>query len=93
MHVLFHGLIDSFAPKQLTKKYWRLNVGERIPEWEEEKGWIWKSKVLHLDNYKDVGELDDLDALKRLTEMTKTYIERNGILIDECASALGASAY
>ena len=48
--------------------------------------------MLHLDNYKDVGELDDLDALKRLTEMTKTYIEMNGTLIDECASALGASA-
>ena len=93
MHVLFHGLIDSFAPRPVTKKYWRLNVGEKIPEWEEDSNW-WLSnyKELHLDNYKDVGEMDDLDAINLLIAMTKTYIESNEASINGCVSSLGGQA-
>ena len=93
MHVLFHGLIDSLAPRPVTKKYWRLNVGEKIPEWEEDSGWWFsKYKELHLDNYKDVGEMDDLDAIKLLVEMTKAYIASNVDVVEGCAATFETKA-
>jgi hypothetical protein len=35
MHILLDCLIGNFAPKSRGQKYWRLNVGEEIPEWKE----------------------------------------------------------
>ncbi|KAL0258036.1 hypothetical protein SLS55_007207 [Diplodia seriata] len=88
-HNLFSGLIDAFAPKPLARKYWRLNIGVQIPEWEEEKGMLWwKHKELHPDNFQDVGNLDDLSKQKMLEELTKEYVKSNDTPIGECAKAL-----
>ncbi|KAL1614869.1 hypothetical protein SLS54_009423 [Diplodia seriata] len=88
-HNLFSGLIDAFAPQSLARKYWRLNVGVQIPEWEEEKGMLWwKHKQLHPDNFQDVGNLDDLSKLRMLEELTEEYVKSNDALIGECAKAL-----
>jgi hypothetical protein len=90
VHILFRTLLHAYSPKQLQKKYWRLNVGQRVAEWDEEvNSWIfWKKKVKHLDNYKDLGELDDVGKLKALVEMTKEYIKAQDSTIKECADAL-----
>ncbi|KAL1629248.1 hypothetical protein SLS56_005471 [Neofusicoccum ribis] len=88
-HVLFHGLIDAFAPKPVTRKYWRLNVGS-YGDWEEEKGVLFmKWKKLHKDDPKPIGDMDDIDALEALKDMTNAYIKENDILIGECAKELG----
>ncbi|KKY28473.1 putative protein kinase subdomain-containing protein [Diplodia seriata] len=88
-HNLFSGLIDAFAPQSLARKYWRLNVGVQIPEWEEEKGMLWwKHKELHPDNFQDVGNLDDLRKLRMLEELTEEYVKSNDAPIGECAKAL-----
>lgn len=97
VHILFRTLIDAYAPKPLSKKYWRLNVSEAIPEWDETKktwSWpkFWKTEITvqkHLDNYKGVGELDDLEALKQFKEMTHNWIQSSGkALIEEASKAL-----
>ncbi|CAO2648169.1 Nn.00g090910.m01.CDS01 [Neocucurbitaria sp. VM-36] len=94
IHVLFRALINAFAPKPLGKKYWRLNIGEEIPEWTEHKpgGWFSKPKdVKHLDNYKTLGDLDDIGALKELLEMADRYIKDQSESIEQCATTLMAS--
>lgn len=92
IHVLFRTLVDAFAPQPKAKKYWRLTVGEEIPEWDEEKtSWLfWKTKEKHLDNYKNVGELDDIGALEGLMQMTNSYIVAQDGQIGDCANALKA---
>jgi len=95
-HILFKTLIDAYAPMAGTKKYWRLNVSEGIPEHEEVEttGYLWwkeEVKVLRLDNYKDVGELDDVGKIDFLRAMTAEYIKLQGGLIDDCASKLRVS--
>ncbi|KAK0640201.1 Calcium-independent phospholipase A2-gamma [Lasiodiplodia hormozganensis] len=89
-HSLFHSLINAFAPEPLAKKYWRLNVAET--DWVEEKCfWAVKwGKVEHheVDNFRDPGELDDLEALKRFIVATEKYIADNAKLFDECAEGL-----
>ncbi|GAB7348910.1 hypothetical protein MBLNU459_g7600t1 [Dothideomycetes sp. NU459] len=92
IHVLFRTLINAFAPTAQTKKYWRLNVGQEIPEWKEEKstGWFVKKKevITHLDNYEDVIEMDDVAQIQVLEDKTKEYIEAQKDAIQECANAL-----
>ena len=41
-----------------------------------------------LNNYKKIGELDDLQALQELMEMTKRYVKSQDGLISECAKTL-----
>jgi hypothetical protein len=94
IHVLFRALINAFAPKPLGKKYWRLNIGEEIPAWVEhvEGGWFSAPKdIKHLDDFKKLGDLDDIKALKQLLEMADQYIESQKDTITECAQALSAS--
>ncbi|KAF8238015.1 FabD/lysophospholipase-like protein [Tricholoma matsutake] len=76
INILFKALLDAYAPATATKKYWRLNVGELIPG---------------TDNYKDLGELDDLTKIDEFRKMTNAYIEAQQDLIKDCASALKAS--
>ncbi|KAI1761318.1 acyl transferase/acyl hydrolase/lysophospholipase [Hypoxylon sp. FL1150] len=91
-HILFRGLVNAFAPHARTPKYWRLNVSEEIPEYDEEKGfWIWKRTVHHPDDYVGVVDMDDAaGAHNQLVQMTDKYLARDDVkaLIDACAEAL-----
>ncbi|KAF4555209.1 Hypothetical protein D9617_3g022810 [Elsinoe fawcettii] len=92
VHILFKTLLNAFAPLAQDRKYWRLNIGTEIPEHMiDVKHWPWPTtheKVL--DNYKPVGDLDDIAAVKLLVEQAKLYIEAQKGTIEECAAALGA---
>lgn len=91
-HILFRSLVNAFAPRAMGKKYWRLNVGE--PDWDETKRkWYYfgKYSVHHEDEYRDIGALDDVGALKLLMEMTEKYVVEQEGPITECANALKAS--
>lgn len=92
-HILFRSLVNAFAPRPMDKKYWRLNVGEEIPAWDEEKR-TWyvfdKYTVHHISDYQDVGELDDVSALEVLMEMTGKYIKEQDEVIGDCAKSLMA---
>ena len=72
-HILFKAILNAYAPNAGTKKYWRLNVGEVDPK---------------TDNYKDLGELDDLTKIGEFREMTQKYINMQQELIGDCASVL-----
>jgi hypothetical protein len=72
-HILFKALLNAYAPNTGTKKYWRLNVGEAIPG---------------QDNYKPLGEMDDLTKIDELHKLTKSYIKAQESLIEDCASTL-----
>lgn len=74
-HVLFKTLINAYAPRPTNKKYWRLNIGEETKE----------------NNYKDVGELDDVGKIDMIRAMTKEYIAVQDDLIDGVVSSLKAS--
>ncbi|KAJ5689918.1 hypothetical protein N7462_004310 [Penicillium macrosclerotiorum] len=92
-HIMFRTLIDAFAPAARQKKYWRLNVSRPIPGEEKviEEGYLWWKKkhlVKVLDNYESPGELDDLQALKKLEVWTKDYIEQEVKLIQGCVEAI-----
>jgi hypothetical protein len=89
-HILFRTLINAYAPNPCQDKYWRLNVGIVEPEHDEtQKNWRGKETTTHhLDNYKDLGEMDDLKTLPTLIALTKTYIEEQKIAIGQCAEKL-----
>ncbi|KAI0842885.1 acyl transferase/acyl hydrolase/lysophospholipase [Hypoxylon sp. FL0890] len=94
-HILFRGLIDAFAPRPRTPKYWRLNVSKEIPAWDEtKKKWVfWSEKVHHHADYEDMIELDDTSgARSKLMDMTKEYLSRKDVeeSIKACAEALRA---
>ena len=92
VHILFRTLIDAFAPHPGVKKYWRMNIGTKIEAFDEETGWWpFKKTVHHNDNYKGIGDLDDVKGLPALQQVTKEYIEQNMGMIDECARVLAAS--
>ena len=92
-HIIFSTLINAYSPEALGKKYYRLNVGEKVEEWDEKVNtgfWPFQKQVTkkHLQDYKDVGELDALDKLGELTEMTERYIKEQNDLIGEVRDAL-----
>ncbi|KAF2875149.1 acyl transferase/acyl hydrolase/lysophospholipase [Massariosphaeria phaeospora] len=93
IHILFRTLIDAFAPHPGGKKYWRMNIGTRIGDWDENTGtWPLTNKVVHhYDDYAKIGELDDAKALEGLRKVTATYIEENKGMINECARVLAGS--
>lgn len=74
-NILFKALLNAYAPHSGIKKYWRLNVGEAIPE---------------TDNYKVLSEMDDLTKKKELSDATDSYIKAQESLIEDCASTLRA---
>lgn len=73
-NVLFHGLIDSFAPQAMTPKYFRLNLDEKDPE--------------NPDSYVGVPALDDINQFHPFEERTKTYIGAHQEMISKCAGAV-----
>ncbi|KAF3038623.1 hypothetical protein E8E12_003111 [Didymella heteroderae] len=94
MHILFRCLINAFAPKPQGKKYWRLNIGEEIPEWKEKGSplfdvfHLFEKEVLHTQDFEKLGDLDDVDALPELIKMTEAYIAAQDQDICDCATAL-----
>ncbi|KND90485.1 Calcium-independent phospholipase A2-gamma [Tolypocladium ophioglossoides CBS 100239] len=93
-NILFRSLVNAFAPQPMDRKYWRLNVGEEVPAWDEEKRtwYVFKTyPVHHIADYKDVGKLDDVGALKVLMEMTDRYIKEQDGVIGDCAKSLMAT--
>ena len=89
VNILFRSLINAFAPAALAKKYWRFNVSEEKPAWDEKKG---GKTVHHQDDFKNVGDLDDIGALKALMQMTEQYVQTQAASIEECAKALAAKS-
>ena len=94
MHILFRCLINAFAPKPQGKKYWRLNISEEIPEWKEKTHplcdvfGIFEKEVLHMQDYRKLGDLDDVGSLPELLKMTDNYIMAQSKDIADCAAAL-----
>lgn len=94
VNILFRCLINAFAPKPQGKKYWRLNIGEEIPAWNEKAYPFWdifhqfEKDIMHMQDYKKLGDLDDVDALPELVKMTEQYIAAQDQDISECAAAL-----
>lgn len=94
MHILFHCLINAFAPKPQGKKYWRLNIGEEIPEWKEKESplfdvfHLFEKEDLHMQDFRKLGDLDDVDSLPELIKMTEKYIAAQDQDISDCAAAL-----
>ncbi|KAJ8109063.1 hypothetical protein OPT61_g7729 [Boeremia exigua] len=94
MHILFRCLINAFAPKPQGKKYWRLNIGEEIPEWKERTHPFYdifcrfEKEILHTQDYKKLGDLDDLEAMPELLRMTTKYIDLQQEDLSDCAAAL-----
>ncbi|KAK6347586.1 hypothetical protein TWF718_005424 [Orbilia javanica] len=91
-HVLFRTLVNAFAPQAREKKYYRFNVGKYIGDWEEKVGSLWwKETVHHYDDWAAIPELDDVEALKPLMELTEKFIVENKKLFEECAGSLGVA--
>ena len=94
VNILFRCLINAFAPKPQGKKYWRLNIGEEIPAWNEKTYPFWdifhqfEKDIMHVQDYAKLGDLDDVDSLPELVQMTKKYIDAQDQDISECAAAL-----
>ncbi|KAK6531861.1 hypothetical protein TWF694_003026 [Orbilia ellipsospora] len=88
-HILFRTLINAFAPKTIAKKYWRLNFGKHIGDWDE-KGGIWEGWATerHYDDWKDPGGLDDVKALEALEPIVKKCIADMESDFKECGAAL-----
>ncbi|KAK6359101.1 hypothetical protein TWF696_000268 [Orbilia brochopaga] len=94
IHVLFRTLINAFAPKPTGKKYWRLNIGKKIAEYDEVQkgGWFSKDTIVHhSEDWAKIGDLDDVKALKGLEDMMMEYIADNQTLFEECAASLATS--
>ena len=94
MNTLFKTVIDEFAPAPAKKKYWRLNVGVHIEEHEETTSphwyYLWQDGQLVkvLDNYENVGEMDDVSMIAAVKRMTEQYIIAQKDLIQGAADAL-----
>lgn len=88
-HTLIRSLINTFAPKQLEKKYWQLSMTMDMPtRYERKQGWFNSYTVHHIDNYQGIGELDDIEALESIVRMTRNHIAMNAEYIEECAKVL-----
>ena len=88
-NILFRSLINAFAPHGMQKKYWRLNVGDGLPDWVEENG-VWKWKLLGVRHEEDIGDLDDVKAIGQTEARASEYIQSPGAqdLITQAATAL-----
>lgn len=92
-HILFRTLINAYAPTPVTDKYWRLNIGKEVAEWDEKKEHYFSADTIekHLDNYEDPGQMDDVSALPHLVDMTNAYTKAQDTTIGQCAEKLKRS--
>jgi hypothetical protein len=89
--VLFGLLIENFAPQEGTKKYWRFNVGNGLPDDVEDPKRNWKRTLKGIRGHgKGIGDLDNVAMIPETEETTNSYIkelEATGML-DAAAKAL-----
>jgi len=92
-HILFRTLINAYAPTPVTDKYWRLNIGKEVAEWDEKKEHYFSADTIekHLDNYEDPGQMDHVSALPHLVDMTNAYTKAQDTTIGQCAEKLKRS--
>ena len=91
-HRQLKTLINAYAPNAGLKKYWCFNIREEIGAYEEtvEEGilfWKEKTTVQHLETYKDIGDLGDVEKMNMIRDMTERYMTWQDPLISECATA------
>ena len=94
-NILFRSLINAFAPNPNTSKYYRINIGDGCPQWvPSEDGTSFKWVSLEAREEQDLGQLDDVAAMKTTIEATKKYIKQTGAqkLMSEAATALAVTA-
>ncbi|KAI7763831.1 hypothetical protein LZL87_014009 [Fusarium oxysporum] len=92
VNILFRHLINAFAPRGMTRKYWRFDFGDGLPDWVEEDGvgkWVYLAKREETK----VGEMDDINVKDLIEKKTDEYIMEPGFQkqLDDCAIALGGS--
>lgn len=89
-NILFRSLINSFAPKNVTKKYWRFNVGDGLPDWVEgEDGkYRWVLKGTRVEE--KIGDLDDVNAIPETIKKAADYLGSDMAkgMVGEAATAL-----
>jgi hypothetical protein len=73
-NILFRSLINAFAPAGMIKKYWRLNVGDGLPDWVKD-GDVYKWKLTGKRKEGDTGDLDDVAALANTEKAAQAYID------------------
>ncbi|KAF4838828.1 Calcium-independent phospholipase A2-gamma [Colletotrichum tropicale] len=89
-NVLFGSLINSFCPKNETKKYWRFNVGDGWVDLVQKDG-VWvegsdsEAKGVDID-------MDDSGKKKQLEDDAIKYMDAKGPIqlqkLEDCAAAL-----
>ncbi|KAK0609590.1 acyl transferase/acyl hydrolase/lysophospholipase [Bombardia bombarda] len=91
-NILFRSLINAFAPHPTEKKYWRFNVGDGCPDFVETAEGTWEWKLLETREEQELGELDDVAAMKNTITATEKYMKLEGaeVMINECAKSLAA---
>lgn len=90
-NILFRSLINAFAPLPNSQKYFRFNIGDGCPEWvPTEDGTAYQWVSLEKREEQELGELDDVGAMKKTIEATNKYIGLKGAqqLMAECARSL-----
>ncbi len=85
VHVLFQTLIKAYAPKAEVEKYWRMNVGVLIDAKLDSHG-----KVTTLEDYQEIGALDDRKELQDLIKLTHEFVKNNPDQFIACGNALKA---
>ncbi|CZR57037.1 uncharacterized protein PAC_06926 [Phialocephala subalpina] len=85
IHILFRTLINAYAPTPNSTKYWRMNVGVPIPGTVDSHG-----NVVQLDNYQEIGGLDDVKKLEDLIAKTAQWVKDHPKDIQGCTTALTA---
>lgn len=75
-NILFRSLLNAFSPVSMAKKYWRLNVGDGMPDWvPNEDGKSGKWVLLGKRTEEDIGSLDDVSAIDQTMNRAHSYIE------------------
>ncbi|KAF9762686.1 hypothetical protein IL306_003352 [Fusarium sp. DS 682] len=92
VNLLFRCLIDAFAPRGTTHKYWRFDFGDGLPDWAEVEGvgkWVYLTKREETE----LGDIDDIDLKDMIIRKTEEYMSEPGFekQLADCAAALERS--
>lgn len=102
-NILFRSLLNAFSPVSMAKKYWRLNVGNGLPDWivtkvkDEKTGeevyqgkWVLLGKRVE----ENIGDLDDVSAIGQTRAKAHAYIESPAgqKLIGEIVESMNAAS-